>query len=336
MNASRLGTRTHTRLVAALLLGSLVAAVAVACGGQSETAPAEPAEVVAATVSDPAPEPAVSPSTAAPDPEPEPLPEPVPPPPVEAEPPTPSPAQSVTSDDGLLTVDVPEGATADPSMEVSVRALGPDELPPELAGLELRGTLHELEPDGATFEAPVAVTRQVDTEALGVDLSEGTPLIVLLSRSADGSWDVLADQSITIDGTMATVSGTTTHFTTVVAFSGAALVSMRPDNVKRKVKRGWTSESSSSSSSSSSAAAAHTAATPLRARGADGATLLDTADVYCRDEHDIGHNERLVAHALASWSGHVSEVTVATKGGSDASRWALGSRRAGQASRGRV
>ena len=67
-----------------------------------------------------------------------------------------------------------------------------------------------------------------------------------------------------------------------------------------------------------------------------GATLLDTADVYCRDEHDIGHNERLVAHALASWSGHVSEVTVATKGGSDASRWALGSRRAGQASRGRV
>ena len=29
-----------------------------------------------------------------------------------------------------------------------------------------------------------------------------------------------------------------------------------------------------------------------------GITLLDTADVYCLDHDDIGHNERLVARAL--------------------------------------
>lgn len=46
-----------------------------------------------------------------------------------------------------------------------------------------------------------------------------------------------------------------------------------------------------------------------------GATLIDTADVYCRDETDIGHNERLFAKALAAWPGDKSDVVVATKGG---------------------
>lgn len=46
-----------------------------------------------------------------------------------------------------------------------------------------------------------------------------------------------------------------------------------------------------------------------------GMTLIDTADVYCLDDHDIGHNERLVAKALAAWSEDAERVIVATKGG---------------------
>ena len=46
-----------------------------------------------------------------------------------------------------------------------------------------------------------------------------------------------------------------------------------------------------------------------------GVTLIDTADVYCLNEADIGHNERLIAAALRSWRGKREEVTVATKGG---------------------
>src|SRR5688500_10260032 len=46
-----------------------------------------------------------------------------------------------------------------------------------------------------------------------------------------------------------------------------------------------------------------------------GATLLDTADVYCLDENDIGHNERLIAEALRSWRGDRSRIQIATKGG---------------------
>lgn len=46
-----------------------------------------------------------------------------------------------------------------------------------------------------------------------------------------------------------------------------------------------------------------------------GATLLDTADAYCLDNRDVGHNERLVASALSTWPGDRARITVATKGG---------------------
>ncbi len=46
-----------------------------------------------------------------------------------------------------------------------------------------------------------------------------------------------------------------------------------------------------------------------------GVTLIDTADVYCLDDDDIGHNERLIAKALANAGRDVSGVLVATKGG---------------------
>lgn len=46
-----------------------------------------------------------------------------------------------------------------------------------------------------------------------------------------------------------------------------------------------------------------------------GATLIDTADAYSHGERDMGHNERLVSHALATWTGDRTRVTVATKGG---------------------
>lgn len=46
-----------------------------------------------------------------------------------------------------------------------------------------------------------------------------------------------------------------------------------------------------------------------------GVTLIDTADVYCIDDSDVGHNERLAARSLASWTGSRDAVIVATKGG---------------------
>ena len=46
-----------------------------------------------------------------------------------------------------------------------------------------------------------------------------------------------------------------------------------------------------------------------------GVDLIDTADAYCLDEHDFGHNERLIRKALDA-IGDRGEVSVATKVGS--------------------
>lgn len=49
-----------------------------------------------------------------------------------------------------------------------------------------------------------------------------------------------------------------------------------------------------------------------------GVTLLDTADIYAPTWNTLGHNERLVAEAVRSWSGSAADkakLVVATKGG---------------------
>ncbi|MEP7022567.1 MAG: aldo/keto reductase, partial [Actinomycetota bacterium] len=53
----------------------------------------------------------------------------------------------------------------------------------------------------------------------------------------------------------------------------------------------------------------------IHAALAAGVTLIDTADAYHLNAGEAGHNERLIAKALASYGGDTSNVLVATKGG---------------------
>jgi aryl-alcohol dehydrogenase-like predicted oxidoreductase len=53
----------------------------------------------------------------------------------------------------------------------------------------------------------------------------------------------------------------------------------------------------------------------LHAAFEGGVTLLDTADAYCWDDTERGHNERLIARGLATWAGDRSRIEIATKGG---------------------
>src|SRR3954466_9958062 len=46
-----------------------------------------------------------------------------------------------------------------------------------------------------------------------------------------------------------------------------------------------------------------------------GVTLIDTADAYHIHADEVGHNETLIAQALAAWNGDASQILVATKGG---------------------
>lgn len=55
-----------------------------------------------------------------------------------------------------------------------------------------------------------------------------------------------------------------------------------------------------------------------------GVTLLDTADIYAPSWDSMGHNEEIIAEALATWGGDRSQIVVATKGGitrSEGEKW---------------
>jgi aryl-alcohol dehydrogenase-like predicted oxidoreductase/predicted kinase len=57
------------------------------------------------------------------------------------------------------------------------------------------------------------------------------------------------------------------------------------------------------------------AAAVLHAALDAGIEFFDTADAYCLDDTERGHNERLIARALATWAGDRSRVRLGTKGG---------------------
>lgn len=60
---------------------------------------------------------------------------------------------------------------------------------------------------------------------------------------------------------------------------------------------------------------AYTARVTIHASLDAGVTLIDTADSYCLDDSETGHNERLIAGALSEWSGPRDQILIATKGG---------------------
>jgi len=66
----------------------------------------------------------------------------------------------------------------------------------------------------------------------------------------------------------------------------------------------------------------------IRAALDAGVTLIDTADAYSVDEATFGHNEELIARALAKYGAGSDEVLVATKGGHtrEGREWALDGR----------
>ena len=138
----------------------------------------------------------------------------------------PTPSDVYTSDDGLLTIEVPPGA-APPQADIRAIYRPPEERPDELAEVETRSGFYELLPASQEFEMPVRITRTILLDELGFDLEQdGLPLIPLALRSVDGSWEWLDELVIghDLDAGSITVSGTTTHFSTVVGLGGTAFL----------------------------------------------------------------------------------------------------------------
>ncbi len=77
----------------------------------------------------------------------------------------------------------------------------------------------------------------------------GSPRSCSRAAASDGSWDYLDDQALEVDGSTLTVTATTTHFSTVIAFGAPSAWS----SARRASRRTWGSRSSRASASWSGA-----------------------------------------------------------------------------------
>lgn len=133
---------------------------------------------------------------------------------------TTQPGFTVTSEDGDLTVEVPFAALAeDPG--ITIRLLTPDEFPPELAGAAERpgARIYELEPDGLEFAAPVRVERRIDAANFGDLEPTDVPIVGLLTRSTDGTYQLLDDLHVMRSGDDLLASGELSHFSPIITVS---------------------------------------------------------------------------------------------------------------------
>lgn len=138
---------------------------------------------------------------------------------------------TITSDDGDLFITLPGDIAAE--LGVSVRRLDSSELPPEVAGGDNLDSVkvYELQPDGATFDEPVTVTRRLDVAAFDfLDLGPNdVPFLTALNRTSSGTYGLLDDLTMTRLGDDLFLSGTTTHFSSFIASNeGSAIRDVDP------------------------------------------------------------------------------------------------------------
>jgi len=119
--------------------------------------------------------------------------------------------QTITSDDGLLTINIPDGALNQPTT-IGVTTMDSNELPAELGGLPLGGFGYTLQPNGLTLDEPATVERKLQLPE-DFDTGLGVPLILLAGRTAQGAWTWLDDLELDldVDDQVFTVRGTTTQ-----------------------------------------------------------------------------------------------------------------------------
>lgn len=115
----------------------------------------------------------------------------------------------VTSDDGLLTLEIPPGAVpADTTF--TIRALTPAE-----AATRGGEAGWELGPDGIQFATPITATVTLSESPVAADGSLGSALFALFTTNAAGDPEIPPEQRLVLDGitNVATLSVELAHFT---------------------------------------------------------------------------------------------------------------------------
>ena len=153
-----------------------------------------------------------------------------------------SPAQTVTSADGGLKVTVPAGALAKPT-RVRIRLLPRAQYPPEIRNATFRpGTrIYALDPSGTRFLKPVTIVRRIDTKLAG--FKAGTvPGVILATRDAKGKWELLQALRAQVNGRILLLSGTTRHFSTLLALDQGFNLTLKPARFDGEVGDEWRAE----------------------------------------------------------------------------------------------
>jgi hypothetical protein len=113
-------------------------------------------------------------------------------------------ATTITSDDGLVTLEVPAGALPEGEV-VSISLRPPEEAPPELAILGGTPTQYLVEPMDVVFEAPARLVRSIPLEPIGRTANSPLPLGILAIRHSDATWAWLDGAAFDLDAAGASV-----------------------------------------------------------------------------------------------------------------------------------
>lgn len=146
---------------------------------------------------------------------------------------------TVRSDDGVLTVEVPEGAAAE-GVEVTITRLSEDDLPLELQGADPDAVVivgYELGPDGAEFSEPVEVTFRLDPGDLGLDLpDDAVPLGLVLTENSVGELARVENAVLSREAGDVVVQMSLTHFSpAIVTLQHHVMISLWPSEIALRV-----------------------------------------------------------------------------------------------------
>jgi len=138
------------------------------------------------------------------------------------------------SDDGQLTMLVPDGAIP-ADVTLSALARGQGDLPLELFGLEVRTAFYEVGPASVEFASPVRMERAARLKDLDVDLTaEGLPLLVPAMRAGAGEWSWLDSAALSVVDRDLIVRGDAASPGLLFAFGGRDFTTLEwsaPDRV---------------------------------------------------------------------------------------------------------
>ena len=144
--------------------------------------------------------------------------------------------ETVASSDGVLTMQVPEGAAAG-GVEVTITRIEAGDLPAKLRDVDAVVVGYELSPDGAEFSQPLVVTFRVDPLDHGLNLADGAvPFGFLLGVSAAGEFESLEGGELSRDGNAIVARAEISHFSDAIfIFSNNTSVELRPPEVEMDV-----------------------------------------------------------------------------------------------------